>query len=260
MGASTIFLDFDTSLFHTSSRRLRRLFFRRLSDFPSSVQRCVRACDCPLAVKRCKLGLGLHPRQRRDRSLFRATFPSSRAMMSRSDSSAAFSFSVCRLVASLFDRVGDLAKLIDVVVCAALRDFHIWRRQILAYDRAAGFLLSVEAVLTQQHDLPVDAGEAVGRASSGSGPRRCRLAAHEANVATDIVAGFDVKDDPPELDLYDVAELGCPASFASVHCGSPLLRSAYPSCFEPLLINSRRMRRSWRSTRSSTRSSTRPFT
>src|SRR5262245_36849301 len=41
-----------------------------------------------------KLGLGLHPRQRRDRSLFRvAIFPTRRAMMSRSDSSAAFSTS-----------------------------------------------------------------------------------------------------------------------------------------------------------------------
>src|SRR5215813_1751095 len=50
------------------------------------------ACDCPLAVRRCKLGLGLHPRQRRDRSLFCAIFPTRRLMMSRSDSSAAFSF------------------------------------------------------------------------------------------------------------------------------------------------------------------------
>src|SRR5262249_51189600 len=38
---------------------------------------------CPLAVKRCKLGLGLHPGQRRDHSLFRA-FPTKRVMISRS--------------------------------------------------------------------------------------------------------------------------------------------------------------------------------
>src|SRR6516165_7362907 len=41
---------------------------------------CPGACDYPLAVKRCKLGLGLHPRQRRDRSLFRAILPTRRAM------------------------------------------------------------------------------------------------------------------------------------------------------------------------------------
>ena len=49
MGRQTIFLDFDTSLFHTSSRRSRRLIFRRLSDFASSVQRRVRValgCSC----------------------------------------------------------------------------------------------------------------------------------------------------------------------------------------------------------------------
>jgi membrane fusion protein len=40
MGRQTIFLDFDTSLFHTSSRlATAALFLRRLSDFPSSVQR-----------------------------------------------------------------------------------------------------------------------------------------------------------------------------------------------------------------------------
>src|SRR5262245_41606363 len=100
MGASTIFLDFDTSLFHTSSRRLWRLFFSspvRFSILSSARVRVAPgrpgACDCPLAVKRCKLGLGLHPRQRCDRSLFRAIFfPTRRVMSSRSDSSAAFSF------------------------------------------------------------------------------------------------------------------------------------------------------------------------
>jgi len=36
MGASNHLLDFDTSLFRTSSRRLRRLFFRGPSHFPGS--------------------------------------------------------------------------------------------------------------------------------------------------------------------------------------------------------------------------------
>ena len=56
------------------SRQNRRLFFSRLSHFPSSVQRRVRvaldrssSCDLTLAVEIGKPGLGLPPRL--DRSL-----------------------------------------------------------------------------------------------------------------------------------------------------------------------------------------------
>ena len=70
MRASNHLPDFDTSLFHPSSRRLRRLFFRHLSDFPSSVQHRVwgaldrsGSCDRALAVKRGKRMLGFLARQ-----------------------------------------------------------------------------------------------------------------------------------------------------------------------------------------------------
>jgi len=56
--ASNHLLDFDTSLFHTSSRSYGGSFFRRLSDFASSVQRRVRvalgrlcALDRSLTIK-----------------------------------------------------------------------------------------------------------------------------------------------------------------------------------------------------------------
>src|SRR5262249_47887120 len=124
----------------------------------------------------------------------------------------------CRFVASIGDRSSNLANFIDVIVCAALRDFHIWRIQVLAYDRAARLLLGIEAALAQQHDWSVDAGKAVGHAiPSGIRPCRCRLTAHVANIAAGIRAGLDIEHDPSELDLYDIAELGCFAAFMSVH-------------------------------------------
>jgi hypothetical protein len=58
MQASNHLRNFDTSPFHPSSRRFRRLFFRRLSHFPSSVQRQglvalarTRSGDCSLAMQ-----------------------------------------------------------------------------------------------------------------------------------------------------------------------------------------------------------------
>jgi hypothetical protein len=39
------------------------------------------------------------------------------------------------------------------------------------------------------------------------------FAAHVANIAAGIVAGFDIERDSPEVDLYDVAKLG-PTWFA----------------------------------------------
>jgi len=72
MGTSNHLLDFDTSLFHTSSRRLRRLFFRRLSDFASSVQRrawvalgCPGALNGALTIERSQLGLSPMSRKHR---------------------------------------------------------------------------------------------------------------------------------------------------------------------------------------------------
>src|SRR5262249_43967814 len=66
MGRPAIFLD--TSLFHPSSRRLRRLFFPRLFDFPPSVQRRARVAfngprprDVPLAVEPGDLGVRFLP-------------------------------------------------------------------------------------------------------------------------------------------------------------------------------------------------------
>src|SRR5262245_4087499 len=96
---------------------------------------------------------------------------------------------------------------------------------------AATLFLSSEALLAQQHDFAVDAGKAVGHmpfgnrpyATFGNRPRCCRLAAHETNIAAGVLAELDIEDDPPELDLYDVAELGSSTSFMSIHCG-PALR------------------------------------
>src|SRR6516164_3999710 len=123
---------------------------------------------------------------------------------------------------SRFSRTGDVASdLIRALVCPALRKFYIRLIPVFAPNRFEGLVSVVEACLTNQHDLSLDAGNSMRHASGygGAWPCYCWFATYVANVAASIVAGFNIKHDAAELGFFDdiVAKLGLTTALFAIH-------------------------------------------